>query len=146
MAQVAGDFVFGGHVTAQFTAPYDSGVLLVMIDEANWFKVCSERDPHGTPRVVTVVTRNGRSDDANAWEVAPSGTHLRVARRGATAALHASDDGARWHLLRYFDPGFAAPSVEIGILAQSPAGDGTTATFSDMFFRNETLENVRDGS
>lgn len=146
MTSVSGDFVFGGHVAAHFIAPYDSGVLLVWIDEQNWFKICSESDPHGVPRVVSVVTRNGRSDDANAWEIPREGTHLRVARRGHTAALHASTDGVRWDLVRYFDPGFTAPSVQIGILAQSPAGEGTTATFSRMFFRSERLENVRDGS
>ena len=52
----------------------------------------------------------------------------------------------RWDLVRYFDPGFTSPKVWVGILAHSPAGDGTTATFSDMFFRLETLDNVRDGS
>ena len=146
MTSVSGDFVFGGHVAAGFTAPYDSGVLLVAIDDTNWFKVCSELDPHGVTRVVSVVTRHGRSDDANAWQIPPTGAHLRVARCGATAALHASADGVRWDLIRYFDPGFTSPVVQVGILAQSPAGDGTTATFSDMFFRPETLANVRDGS
>ena len=96
--------------------------------------------------MVSVVTREGRSDDANAWQIPPTGAHLRVARCGRTAALHASADGMRWDLVRYFDPGFTSPKVWVGILAQSPAGDGTTATFSDMFFRLETLDNVRDGS
>ncbi len=146
LTTVTGDFVFGGHVTAEFIAPYDSGVLLVVIDEVTWFKVCSELDPHGVPRVVSVVTRNGRSDDANAWEIPRGGTRLRVSRRGSTAALHASSDGAHWDLVRYFDPCFTAPSVQIGVLAQSPAGDGTTATFTDMFYRSETLENLRNGS
>lgn len=145
MTSVSGDFVFGGHVTAGFTAPYDSGVLLVMIDEANWFKLCSELDPHGVTRVVSVVTRDGRSDDANAWQIPPTGAHLRVARCGETAALHASTDGRRWHLVRYFHPGFTSDTVEVGILAQSPAGEGTTATFHDMFFRAESLADVRDG-
>lgn len=146
MARVSGDFIFGGHVTAGFVAPYDSGVLLVAIDDTNWFKVCSELDPHGVTRVVTVVTRHGHSDDANAWPIPSRGTHLRVARCGAAAALHASEDGVRWHLIRYFNPGFVSSDVHIGILAQSPVGDGTTATFSDMFFRHETLGDVRDGS
>lgn len=146
MTSVAGDFVFGGHVAAGFHEPYDSGVLLTEIDEANWFKVCSELDPHGVTRVVTVVTRDGFSDDANSWVIPASGTYLRVARCGAAAALHASHDGARWELIRYFNPGFTSDDVRIGILAQSPAGDGTTATFREMFFRSQTLENVRDGS
>lgn len=146
MTSVAGDFVFGGHVAAEFTAPYDSGVLLVAIDEENWFKVCSELDPHGVTRVVSVVTRDGFSDDANSWVIPAGGTHLRVARCGAAAALHASHDGVRWELIRYFNPGFTSADVHMGILAQSPAGDGTTATFRDMFFRAQTLDNMRDGS
>ncbi len=142
---VRGDFQFGGHVSAEFIAPYDSGVLLAWIDENTWFKVCAELDPHGVPRVVSVVTRDGRSDDANAWEIPVSGVFLRIARRGETAALHASDDGHHWDLVRYFDPGFRSDELQIGILAQSPAGNGTTASFRDLFFRTETLQDVRDG-
>lgn len=145
MTYVRGDFVFGGHVTAAFDAPYDSGVLLAWIDASTWFKVCAELDPHGVPRVVSVVTRNGRSDDANAWEIPAGGVFLRIARCGNAAALHASHDGRHWDLVRYFDPGFRGDELQIGILAQSPAGDGTTATFRDLFFRTETLTDVRDG-
>lgn len=145
MTTVAGNFVFGGHVAADLRAPYDSGVLLAMIDERSWFKVCAELDPHGIPRVVSVVTREGRSDDANAWEIPASGTYLRIARRGETAALHASRGDGHWDLVRYFHPGFDAPTVSIGILAQSPAGEGTEARFSSMFFRHQTLDDLRDG-
>lgn len=48
--------------------------------------------------------------------------------------------------MRYFHPGFSGPSVRIGVLAQSPAGEGTAARFSSMFFRHETLTDLRDGS
>lgn len=145
LTTVVGDFVFGGYVSAGLLAAYDSGVLLGWIDERTWFKICVELDPHGVPRIVTVVTRDGRSDDANAWEIPASGAFLRIARRGSTAALHASVDGRHWDLARYFDAGFRGPTSAIGILAQSPVGEGTTATFRDMFFRNETLGDVRDG-
>jgi regulation of enolase protein 1 (concanavalin A-like superfamily) len=94
--------------------------------------------------IVSVVT-HGRSDDANGRVVAGDGVWLRVARMGGACALHASDDGAHWEFVRHF--AFAAPDgLAAGFLAQSPTGEGCTATFDDVRFLAEPLAGLRDGS
>jgi regulation of enolase protein 1 (concanavalin A-like superfamily) len=146
LAEVTGDFVFSAHVTAEFSSSFDSGVLIGWIDAENWFKICSERDPVGGVDVVTVVTR-GTSDDANGWEIGPSGAYLRIARMGNVFALHSSADAVRWSLVRYFSMGETVPDmIKLGVLAQSPTGAGTTATFTDVAFEARTLAAIRDGS
>ena len=64
---------------------------------------------------------------------------------GPACALHASDDGARWELVRHF--ALDAPAaLTAGFLAQSPTGEGCTATFDDVGFVDEPLAELRDGS
>lgn len=146
VGEVRGDFQLSARVAARYDATFDSAVLLGWVDDRTWFKVCAERDAAGTPRVVSVVTRE-TSDDADGWAVAPQGVHLRISRTGSAFALHASDDGARWRFVRLFslDIGTDVP-LQAGFLAQSPAGQGTEAEFSDIRFTQNALLEVRDGS
>jgi hypothetical protein len=46
---VEGDFQLRACVEVDFVADFDSGVLLGYIDDHNWFKICAELDPDGTP-------------------------------------------------------------------------------------------------
>ena len=147
VSPVSGDFRLSAFVSPVFVSDFDSGVLIGYIDPLNWFKVCAELDPSGTTRVVSVVTRDGRSDDCDSWPIDRAGTYLRISRLGSAFALHASVDGERWNMVRYFAMGNPAPeSVRIGFAAQSPSGQGTTATFSRIAFDTKTLTEVRDGS
>ena len=94
--------------------------------------------------VVSVVT-NGLSDDANGRVVTGAGVWLRISRIGAACALHASDDGVRWELVRHC--AFPAPDgLTAGFLAQSPTGAGCAVTFDGLHFVAETLADLRDGS
>ena len=143
---VSGNFQFSARVEVDFRSTFDAGVLLCWIDDHNWFKLCAELDPAGTPRVVSVVTR-GHSDDANAWPVTGAAVFLRLSRMEAAYALHASADGIRWELVRQFSlPGPAGRQVEVGLMAQSPTGDGAAATFSDVKLTAVRLRALRDGS
>ena len=147
MAPVSGDFRLSAFVSPMFCSDFDSGVLIGYVDLDNWFKLCAELDPSGTTRVVSVVTRDGTSDDCDSWPIDASGTYLRISRLGRAFALHASTDGERWNMVRYFALGDPAPeTVKIGFVAQSPSGEGTTATFSNICFDTKTLTGVRDGS
>jgi regulation of enolase protein 1 (concanavalin A-like superfamily) len=131
----------------EFKQSFDAGALLGYVDEFTWFKICAELDPVGTPRVVSVVTRNRASDDCNGSAIPNSGQFLRIARLGQAFALHASDDGASWSLVRFFALGVPEDRpIKIGLLAQSPAGEGTSAVFTDVKFNTNTLLDVRDGS
>jgi uncharacterized protein len=139
-----GDFQLAARVAVDFAAPFDAGALVVWVGERTWAKLAFERSPQGDATVVTVVTR-GVSDDCNAFAVAGASVWLRVARRGETFAFHASFDGGTWWLVRYFTLD-GARRADVGFLAQSPRGSGTTATFHDIRWSGETLADLRDGS
>jgi regulation of enolase protein 1 (concanavalin A-like superfamily) len=96
-----GDFQLSARATVELASTFDAAVLLVWIDEQTFAKLCFELSPQGTPMIVTVVTR-GLSDDADAFTVDGDAVWLRVGRRGATLAFHASTDGRRWDMVRYF--------------------------------------------
>ena len=131
----AGDFTLAAQVQVEFASMYDAGVLLLHARERHWAKLCFEYSPQLRPTAVTVVTR-GISDDCNSFEVDGDTLWLRITRSGAAWAFHASTDGSWWRLLRYFAlGGDAAELVRVGFLAQSPAGQGCTATFDHISFQ-----------
>ena len=147
LAPVAGDFQLSARVSVDFRSTFDSGVLIGYVDELTWFKICAELDPAGVPRVVSVVTRGGASDDSNGAPLSQAGAHLRIARLGRAFALHSSDTGESWNLVRYFALDIPEDRpIKIGILAQSPTGEGTAVRFEDVQFSTDRLHDVRDGS
>jgi uncharacterized protein len=139
----AGDFTLAAQVTVEFASMYDAGVLLLHAGEHQWAKLCFEYSPQLRPTAVTVVTR-GTSDDCNSFEVDGGTLWLRITRSGAAFAFHASVDGSWWRLLRYF--ALDASVVRAGFLAQSPTGEGCTATFDHISFQPGAPKNLRDGS
>ena len=139
---VAGDFILSAHVSVTFGATFDAGVLMLHADERCWAKLCFERSPQGRPMVVSVVTRE-YSDDCNSVVVDDDNLWLRVARLGTAYAFHASTDGRHWQLVRYF--GLPAADVSVGFEAQSPFGEGCTATFADITFEQRRLADLRSG-
>ena len=141
---VEGDFQLSARVRVDLRATFDAGALVLHAADDAWVKLALERSPQGEAMVVSVVTR-GLSDDANGRVVTGDGVWLRVSRMGPACALHASDDGARWELVRHF--ALDAPAgLTAGFLAQSPTGEGCTASFDDVRFVAEPLAELRDGS
>ena len=139
-----GDFTLAALVRVDFRATYDAGVLLLYAGERRWAKLCLELSPQRQPTAVTVVTRD-TSDDCNSFEVTDRSLWLRITRAGAAWAFHASTDGDWWRLLRYFSLGSDEP-VRVGFLAQSPTGQGCTATFEQIALRAGAPADLRDGS
>ena len=143
-AAVEGDFQLSAYVKAELQATFDAGALVLHSADHSWVKLALERSPEGQAMVVSVVT-NGLSDDANGRVVTGAGVWLRISRIGAACALHASDDGVRWELVRHC--AFPAPDgLTAGFLAQSPTGAGCAVTFDGLDFVAETLADLRDGS
>ena len=140
-----GDFQLSARVTVDFATTYDAGVLLLWVDEQRWAKLCFELSPSGEPMIVSVVCR-GVADDANAFVAAHRSVRLRVSRLGPAYAYHACVHGQTWQLIRYFSIDDDAPRARIGFEAQSPTGEGCTATFDEIRFVTERLANLRDGS
>jgi uncharacterized protein len=141
----AGDFQLSARVTVGFGATYDAGVLLLWIDERHWGKLCFEFSPAREPMIVSVVTR-GVSDDANAFVVPGQSVWLRLSRIDQAYAYHASVDGKRWLMIRFFRIDDSSASDNVGFEAQSPTGDGCTVTFDDIRFVPARLRDLRDGS
>jgi regulation of enolase protein 1 (concanavalin A-like superfamily) len=140
-----GDFQLSARVSVDFEATFDAGVLLVWFDERHWGKLCFELSPDAEPMIVSVVTR-GVSDDANAFVVDGHSVWLRVSRIDQTFAYHASVDGRSWRMVRFFAIDDVASPASVGFEAQSPTGDGCTATFDDIRFEPKRLGDLRDGS
>ena len=138
-----GDFMLSARVTVEFGATFDAGVLLLYAGERSWAKLCFEYSPQRQPMIVSVVTQ-GFSDDANAYVVAGNQTFLRVTRLGRAFAFHASEDGKYWNLIRNFTLEQPA-QVAAGFVAQSPTGEGCTATFADIAYTPERLADLRSG-
>jgi regulation of enolase protein 1 (concanavalin A-like superfamily) len=140
----SGDYLLSARVRVDFAAAYDAGVLVLYAGERLWAKLCFEYSPQGEPMVVSVVTR-GVSDDCNSFVVAGDAVWLRIARMGRAFAFHASTDGDRWQLVRHFALE-AAGEPAVGFEAQSPTGDGCTATFADIRYEERRLADLRSGA
>lgn len=137
-----GEFRLSARVELKFESTYDAGCLLVWAGEATWGKLCFEYSPRGQGMAVSVVTR-GVSDDANGFTVDGSTLWLRLSRKAGAYAFHASTDGLRWEFVRHFSLGDGP--AEIGFEAQSPLGDGLTATFTELAFAPTAPADLRDG-
>jgi hypothetical protein len=143
-----GDFRFSARVSVNFRSVFDAGVLLVYAGDRRWAKLCYEYSPQQAPTAVTVVTR-GSSDDCNSFETDGSPLWLRITRSGPAWAFHASRDGAYWRLLRYFsfgDTDGGTDPVRIGLMPQSPTGDGCTVSFDELTFIPGAPADLRDGT
>ena len=138
----AGDFTWEAQVVLDGDAMFDAAGLFVYDDDDHWAKLAVEVTAAG-PTIVSVVT-DVFSDDCNSTVLAQRSAWLRAARLGEAIAFHASDDGARWELVRVFRPPGAAP--RIGLICQAPTGSGCTGSFESMSFEARSLSDIRDGS
>ncbi len=136
-------FSLRASVGAGFGATFDAGVLFLYANEEQWAKLCFEYSPQHKPMIVSVVTQ-GVSDDCNSVVIPAHNVLLRIYRHGRIFAFHYSADGVFWHMVRYFTFG-PAIQVQAGFSAQSPTGDGCTATFSDIQYASEELSDIRSG-
>ena len=137
-----GDFTFMTKVEVEMLDDYDAAVMMIMIDDDHWAKLCYEFT-YKKPMIVSVVTK-GVSDDCNSLVVPESGVYLRVTRFDDCFAFHYSHDGKWWEMVRYFtlDTGAA---VKVGVVAQSPTGNGCTVTFKDLHISPTPIRDIRSG-
>ncbi len=141
----ADEYVLSARVAVSFADTFDAGVLVAYQDERTWAKLCFEYSPQGRPMVVSVVTR-GQSDDCNSVEIDRDWVYLRLARTGPAFVLHYSLDGTYWHFVRLFALGPAGTATSTGFLAQSPCGEGVTATFSELRYEQWAIKDLRSGA
>lgn len=126
---ITGDFTIRAKISHRFLSLYDAGCLLAYENESLWAKVCFECSSPETHTAVSVMT-NGLSDDSNAADIPEYHHWFQLARKGATIAVHRSNNGIDWIFVRILSLAFSE-TVQVGFLAQSPLGEG-----GDFFFDN----------
>jgi uncharacterized protein len=141
IAPLRGDYTLSARLDVELACTYDAGALVLWADDHHWAKLALEFSPDGEALVVSVVTR-GESDDANSIRIEADHSYLRIARIGAAYAFHVSVDGTRWRFVRHFR---LDGEPEVGFEAQSPTGDGCTARFSEIAYREGVLADLRSG-
>ena len=141
--EIEGDFVIRAKVSLPFEADYDACALLLMKDENTWGKLCFEQSDFGTKAVVSVVTQV-RSDDANGCNIEGGSVWLQAARVGHYFAFHYSLDGERFDMTRLFYLEADQP-LKVGLVAQSPIGEGGPRHFEHLSIEQRSVENLRQG-
>lgn len=137
------EFTLSAHVTVDFGATYDAGVLMFYVDNEHWAKLCFEYSPQGEPMIVSVVT-NDVSDDCNSVPLARNDVYLRITRLGQAFAFHYSEDGTYWRMVRYFTLRQTA-DLRAGFSSQSPTGAGCHVIFDHIQYSPRAVKDVRSG-
>jgi len=134
--------MLSAQVTVEHVATYDAGVLMVYESPQAWAKLCLELSPQEIPTIVSVVTK-GVSDDCNSFPM-KGPIYMRIAKLEKAYAFHVSENGEEWNLIRYFNLEDGT-NTQMGFLAQSPTGEGCTASFSGIQFEEKLLADIRSG-
>ena len=131
-------------VAHDFKDTYDSASIMIMIDMQNWAKACFEKTDFGTHAAVSVVTRNGESDDANGCNIDSNSVWLQITRVGNSFAFHFSEDGVTYYMMRFFNLS-AGKTIKVGLLALAPQGNGGIRTYENLTIEKKTVKNIRFG-
>ncbi|UPK46750.1 DUF1349 domain-containing protein [Paenibacillus pabuli] len=127
---VPNDFEMTTQLTVDMKHQYDSGCLMIMADERNWCKLCFEYDGKAAT-IVSVVTKDGSSDDCNSIEVPVTNPYLRIRKVEDCISFFYSPDAVEWKLIRYFGMPMEG-EIRAGVVGQSPTGTGCTCHFLSM--------------
>ena len=120
---------------------FDAALMMIMVDEKHWAKLCYEYSSK-KPMIVSVVTAAFQMTATLA--VPKTGIHLRITRFGHCFAFHYSHDAQWWEMVRYFRLEAAGP-IKVGLVAQSPTGSGCQVTFSHLSFSPIPVTDIRSG-
>ena len=141
--EVTGDFVMRVQVSHAFKDTYDAATIMVMENLDVWAKACFEKTDFGTHAAVSVVT-NRISDDANGCNINGDTAWLQVSRVDDSFSFHYSLDGARFDMMRFFSLP-ASKTIKVGLVAQSPMGQGGERIFKQFSLQKKTVANLRFG-
>jgi uncharacterized protein len=136
-------FTFTAKVTPTFLKTYDAGTLYIYVKEDLWLKMAMEMDERHKTRMVTVRT-SGTSDDNNHDVVTAKNVYMKISSDTKTVGFYYSLDKKTWQLIRVFKNDYPA-SIWVGISAQSPIGEGTSAAFEDISLTKTNVSDFRLG-
>ena len=135
--KAAGDFMFSTKVDVESHVTYDAGCIALYGTDSLWAKLCLERQGDDRLDVVSVVT-HGESDDATSFPAAGTSIYLKVAKADGAIFFYASEDGKAWTIIRKFNLE-SKDGLWAGFSAQSPDGDGASASFTDFRYLPEKV-------
>lgn len=141
---VTGDFVLDVKVSPDFKDTYDSASIMVMEDNDNWAKSCFEKTDFDTHAAVSVVTKNGASDDANGCNITGNTVWLRICRVNNSYSFLYSENGINYYMTRFFNLS-GKETVKVGLLAQAPQGKGGIRIYENLSIVPKTVKNIRAG-
>jgi regulation of enolase protein 1 (concanavalin A-like superfamily) len=128
-----GDFSLSAKVRLDPRSRWDSGALTVFVDKNHWGKLCLENaNGDGKLAVVMVVNKNVSDDSYTDLFASDNALYLKITRKGQAFFFNASADGKTWRMFRAFSLDTDLAPLRVGLLAQSPTGDGIHAEFSDI--------------
>jgi regulation of enolase protein 1 (concanavalin A-like superfamily) len=133
------NFILTTQLDVDMCYPNDSGCLMIMADHNNWAKLCYENF-RGQPSIISVVTKQ-ISDDCIGNAIGNTCPFLRISRYNQCFAFHYSIDGNTWFLVRYFGMEHIE-SLKIGVVSQSPAGEGCAMSFKCLRLAPNTNKDV----
>ena len=136
-------FTLTARITPTFLETYDAGALYIWVKDDLWLKMAMEMDEQRRTRMVTVRT-TGTSDDNNHDVVTAKAVHMKMSSDTRTVGFYYSVDRKSWQLIRLFKNEYP-DKVWLGISAQSPLGNGTSATFEDLSLTQTSIADFRRG-
>jgi len=140
---IQGDFILRAKVRHDFLSIFDGAALFIMENDHCWAKLCYEFTDFNTYAVVSVVT-DGASDDANGPNLTDKSVWLQIGRKGDAFAMHYSTDGTIYQMVRVFKLK-VSDTLKVGIVSQSPNGDGLVSDFTDLQIEKVTMNDLRAG-
>ena len=136
-------FTLTAHVTPTFLETYDAGALYIWVKDDLWLKMAMEMDEGRRTRMVTVRT-TGTSDDNNHDVVTAKSVYMKISSDTQTVGFYYSLDRNKWQLIRLFKNDYP-DRIWLGISAQSPLGNGTSAMFEDVSLTSTSIADFRRG-
>jgi regulation of enolase protein 1 (concanavalin A-like superfamily) len=136
-------FTLTARVTPAFVETYDAGALYIWVKDDLWLKMAMEMDEGRRTRMVTVRT-TGTSDDNNHDVVTAKSVYMKISSDTQTVGFYYSLDRKRWQLIRLFKNDYP-DRIWLGVSAQSPLGNGTSAMFEDVLLTSTSITDFRRG-
>jgi len=137
-------FTLTAKITPTFLKTYDAGALFIYLKDDLWLKLAMEMDERHKPRMVSVRTI-GTSDDNDHDVITEKSIYMKISSDTRIVGFYYSLDQKNWQLVRLFKNDYPA-SIWVGISAQSPIGEGTSAVFEGISLTPISISDFRLGN
>ncbi|GMW02076.1 MAG: hypothetical protein AMXMBFR84_32120 [Candidatus Hydrogenedentota bacterium] len=135
LAPIEGDFTMTASVAFEPESQYDQCGLMIRSSADQWIKVSSEFESPTLSRLGSVVTNAGYSDWATQDIDRPCNTMAyRVTRQGNDYLVEHAEDGQHWRQMRIARLHAPEQTIEAGLYACSPVGEGFQCRFHGIEF------------